>query len=257
VMSCFTSSRAHGQHTLLVAGADEAHRGFLTAQLDADGHVVYDADRSAVVAARLSSYPVDVLVLGELQRPADAPGLVRAIRAGELERVHPGLAIITMGAGDELSALRAYEAGSDHHLPSDSGYVLLRAVITTVLRRTVEQVTRRHLRVGAIHIDLAARTVTVADSSLNFSRLDFALLVTFASDPERVFSKDELGRRVWRCHVSGRTVDSHVCHLRTRLTAAGAGAVLINRWGHGWSLTTPANSHPGDTCLPVTRELAS
>ena len=69
----------------------------------------------------------------------------------------------------------------------------------------------------------AARTVTVnGGSTLNFSRLDFALLVTFASDPERVFSKDELGRCVWRCQVSGRTVDSHVCHLRTRLTAAVA-----------------------------------
>jgi DNA-binding response OmpR family regulator len=256
-MSCFTSSRAHEQHTLLVAGADEGRRSFLAAQLDADGHTVYEADRAAAVAARLSSYTVDVLVLGELQRPSDAPGLVRAIRAGELERVHPGLAVITLGAGDELSALRAYEAGSDHHLPSDSGYVLLRAVLATVLRRTVEQVTRRHLRVGAIQIDLAARTVTVGDSSLNLSRLDFALLVAFASDPERVFSKDELGRRVWRCQVSGRTVDSHVCHLRTRLTAAGAGPVLINRWGHGWSLTGPPGSRPGDTCPPVTRELVS
>ena len=33
------------------------------------------------------------------------------------------------------------------------------------------------------------------------------------------------------------TVDSHVCRLRTRLTGAGAGPVLVNKWGHGWSLT--------------------
>jgi hypothetical protein len=38
--------------------------------------------------------------------------------------------------------------------------------------------------------------------------------------------------------ISARTVDSHICRLRTRLTAAGAGPVLITRWGQGWALTT-------------------
>jgi DNA-binding response OmpR family regulator len=46
-------------------------------------------------------------------------------------------------------------------------------------------------------------------------------------------------RSIWHSvHISGRTVDSHVCRLRNRLTDAAAGTVLVNRWGHGWSLTT-------------------
>ena len=54
-----------------------------------------------------------------------------------------------------------------------------------------------------------------------------------------MFSKHELHHCVWRGEqISGRTVDSHVCRLRTRLVDAGAGTVLVNRWGHGWSLTT-------------------
>ena len=32
------------QHTLLIANADDAQRTFLAAQLDADGHAVYEAD---------------------------------------------------------------------------------------------------------------------------------------------------------------------------------------------------------------------
>jgi DNA-binding response OmpR family regulator len=70
--------------------------------------------------------------------------------------------------------------------------------------------------------------------------LEFALLVKFASDPVRVFSKHELARCIWRQHnISRRTVESRVCRLRTRLTDAGASHVLINRWGQGWSLTAP------------------
>jgi DNA-binding response OmpR family regulator len=169
------------------------------------------------------------------------------------ERVYPALPIITLGAGDELTALRAYEAGSDHHLPDTTGYVLLRTVLASVIRRAIEDVAAtRHLRVGQIHIDVAARTVTVADSTVVcLSRLEFELLVKFASDPVRVFSKHELARCIWRCEISGRTVESHVCRLRTRLTAAGAETVLVNRWGQGWSLTAPS-SQTGDSCLPVT-----
>jgi len=118
------------------------------------------------------------------------------VRAGEYQRVHPGLAVITLGAGDELSALRACEAGADHHLPETTGYVLLRAVLASVIRRALEDITSRHLQVGPIHVDVAARAVTVADTSVCLSRLEFELLVKFASDPTRVFSKHELAR--WR-----------------------------------------------------------
>jgi DNA-binding response OmpR family regulator len=179
------------------------------------------------------------MVLGRLQRPADAPALLLAVRAVEHPRIHPGQPVITLGADDELTVLRAYESGSDHRLPDTTGYLLLRAVIACVLRRTVDTLTSRHLHVAGMHIDLAARTVEVADTIVCLSPIEFELLVAFASDPVRVFNRDELSRSIWqRVQISGRTVDSHVCHLRTRLTDAGAHGVLVNRHGHGWSLTT-------------------
>jgi DNA-binding response OmpR family regulator len=252
-MTSFTSSRAsthtgalpqhdshQAQHQLLIATTDHDQRAFLAAQLDADGHTVYEADSTTAAVAKLSAHPIDVLILGRLQRPADAPALLRALRAGQHPRVHPGQPIITIAATDELTVLRAYESGSDHHLPDSTGYVLLRAVLASVMRRTVETVTSRHIHVAGMHIDLAARTVEVAGSVVCLSPMEFELLVTFAGDPVRVFSRDELGRCICRCQISGRTIDSHVCRLRTRLVDAGAGAgtVLVNRWGHGWSLTT-------------------
>ncbi|MGH2942966.1 MAG: response regulator transcription factor [Solirubrobacteraceae bacterium] len=228
------------QHELLIATTDPDQRAFLAAQLDADGHTVYEADSPQAAIARLSAHAIDVMILGRLHRAADGPALLRAIRAGEHPRIHPGQPVITLGADYELDVLRAYEAGSDHHLPDTTGYLLLCAVLTSVLRRTVETVTSRHLHVADMHIDLAARTVDIAGTVVRPSPLEFELLVVFASDPVRVFSRDDLARSVWHSvHVSARTVDSHVCHLRNRLTNAGAHGVLVNRWGHGWALTTP------------------
>ena len=234
-----TSHHEARQHTLLIATTDPDQRTFLAAQLDADGHTVYEADSPQAALARLSAHAIDLMVLGRLHRAADGPALLRAIRAGEHPQIHPGQPVITLGADNELDVLRAYESGSDHHLPDTAGYLLLRAVLTSVLRRTVEAVTSRHLHIAGMHIDLAARTIDIAGTVVRPSPLEFELLVAFAADPLRVFHRDELARAVWNSvHISARTVDSHVCHLRTRLTDAGAHGVLVNRWGHGWALTT-------------------
>jgi DNA-binding response OmpR family regulator len=234
------AGRSSTQHTLLIATADEAQRSFLAAQLDADGHTVYEANTVMATAARLSEHAIDVLILGDLDRPADGPRLLRAIRADEHPRIHPSQPVITLGTDDELTTLRAYDSGSDHHLAHEAGYLLLRAVLAAVTRRTLQTITSRHLHIGAIHINLAARSVDVANSPVCLSRLEFELLVKFAGDPVRVFSRDELARCIWRQQqISARTVDSHVTRLRHRLIDAGAGTVLINKWGHGWALTTP------------------
>jgi DNA-binding response OmpR family regulator len=90
--------------------------------------------------------------------------------------------------------------------------------------------------------------VHIAGTAVHLSRLEFELLVKFASDPVRVFSRDELARCIWRCPISGRTVESHVARLRTRLTSAGAHDVLVNTWGPRLVADPPA-------LTPITRQL--
>ena len=65
--------------------------------------------------------------------------------------------------------------------------------------------------------------------------MEFSLLTTLASDPRRVFTKDELLRDVWGFQAPGRTrtVDSHACRLRRKLSDHGAQAV-VNVWGVGY-----------------------
>lgn len=233
------------QHTLLIASANEAQRTFIAEQLDADGHTVYEADSTESTVAKLTAHAIDVVLLGALERPADSPALLRAIRTGEHPRIHPATPVITIGAADELSALRAYEAGSDHHLADDTGYVLLRAVLTSVARRALQEITSRHITVAGLHIDTAARAVQLNGTPVRLSRREFDVLVTIAADPVKVFSKTELARTVWgTTHLSGRTVESHVTRLRRRLGDAGATDLLRTRWGQGWALLDTATTPP-------------
>ncbi len=76
------------------------------------------------------------------------------------------------------------------------------------------------------------------------SRLQFDLLCELASDPTRVFTKQQLMHAVWGYHDSGRsrTLDSHAARLRAQLKAAGADGLIKNIWGTGYALQ---NSDPG------------
>jgi CheY-like chemotaxis protein len=94
-MTSFTSSRAstttgapeqvshQAQHELLIATTDPDQRAFLAAQLDADGHTVYEADSPRAAIARLSAHAIDVMVLDEIHELPDA--LAAAIASQPLE----------------------------------------------------------------------------------------------------------------------------------------------------------------------------
>ena len=116
-----------------------------------------------------------------------------------------------------------------------------RQVLASVARRALQDHSSRHLQVGALHIDTAAKAVDVNGTPLRLSRREFEVLVTMASDPAKVFSREELSRTVWGAShaLHGRTIESHVCRLRHRLTDAGAPGLIANSWGRGWALLDP------------------
>jgi DNA-binding response OmpR family regulator len=88
-------------------------------------------------------------------------------------------------------------------------------------------------------VDRRSRQVRVRGASVSLAGREFDLVARLASDPRRVFTKDELLRDVWgyRGRLVTRTVDSHASRLRRKLSAAGAELpYVINVWGRGYRL---------------------
>ena len=231
--------------SILIAAENRELHAALAEQLSADGHDVHLAQHCRHAVALLAGRELQLLILGALEhRGAVSLRLLRELRAGRLDaRAWPELPVVTLAplavTDRELDALRAYEAGSDHHLPAGAGYLHLRAVVGALARRSRGQ-TRRVHRVGPIEIDTAAREVRVAGARVQLQAKEFALLSALAGDPERVFTKDELLRGVWgyQAPARTRTLDSHACRLRLKLARHGARAV-VNVWGVGYRLHDP------------------
>ena len=93
------------------------------------------------------------------------------------------------------------------------------------------------LRVGTLEVDPPSREVIVRGDRVELSQKEFALLRTLASEPTRVFTKEELLRNVWGFRSLGqtRTLDSHACRLRAKLGVRGD-RYVVNVWGVGYRL---------------------
>ncbi len=226
--------------TILVVEDDDATRTFLADNLCADGYDALVAD-CAADAVRLLERKFPDLALVDLALP-DASGfeLLRRVREADrvAGRIDPDTPLIVVsGRAGELDRIRGFERGADDYVCKPFSYPELRGRIGALLRRANRRPASGRLRVGELEIDPPSRDVWLSGVRLALSQKEYALLRTLASEPTRVFTKEELLRTIWGFRAAGstRTLDSHACRLRHKLGAHGH-RFVVNVWGVGYRL---------------------
>jgi DNA-binding response OmpR family regulator len=225
--------------SLVVCEDDEVTLDLLCEHLAADRFGVLPAP-SASDALRLCRYNHPDLLLLDLSLP-DASGLdvLREIREadGIDSRFDPRLPVIVLsGRSGDTDRVRGLDSGADDYLTKPFVYSELRARIGAVLRRHAYP-QEGPSRVGDLVVDPHRYRVTVGGRPISLSKKEFALLRVLASDPTRVFSKEELLAAVWayRGPSKTRTLDSHASRLRRKLDPEH-GRYVINCWSIGYRL---------------------
>jgi DNA-binding response OmpR family regulator len=218
---------------VLVAETEPSTREFLERQLADDGFDVLraEAEREALeLVERLK--PSLVLTSAEL---------CRRLREGEPGRSWDReIPVIVLGEtqADAVDRVRAFDRGCDDYVGRPFHYDELLARIRAVLRRATPS-PRERLVTGPVVVDRVARCVTVDGQAVTLPAKEYELLAKLATEPTRVFTKEQLLREVWGYRAMGRTrtLDSHASRLRRKLRQAGAGpSVVVNVWGVGYRL---------------------
>jgi DNA-binding response OmpR family regulator len=184
--------------------------------------------------------PPGLVVLGELDTPRSALDLLSTIRNSgpDASPWHQNVPVIVLSSHThESDLLRAFEAGADDFVARSASYLELLARMRAVLRRAESPRRKRVLHVGPLTIHTNAHIASLHHTPLNLRQMEYNLLVHLASDPQRVFGKQELLRAVWgyQAPVATRTIDSHASRLRCKLAIRGE-RWIINIHGLGYRL---------------------
>jgi DNA-binding response OmpR family regulator len=226
--------------TILVVEDHRATRTFLADNLAADGYEILEAE-SAAEALRLFDTKFPDLALIDLGLPdRDGLELITTVRSADraIARTDPDLPLIVVsGRAGELELLRGFQRGCDDFVTKPFNYQELRARIGALLRRTRRRPGAGRIRVGPLEVDPMSRQVWLDGEVVSLSNKEFALLRVLASEPTRVFTREELLRGVWGFKTIGatRTLDSHAARLRRKLGRRDA-RFVVNVWGVGYRL---------------------
>jgi DNA-binding response OmpR family regulator len=217
---------------LLVAELEPDTREYLGRQLRDDGFDVLGAARRSEALDLAESARPDLVLLAELE-------LCLRLRRGEPGRTWDrNVPVILLApSSDAVDRVRALDRGADDVIGRPFAYAELLARIRALLRRSTTA-NGEVIVAGELVVDRRTRRASVRDALVTLSAKEFELLARLASEPNRVFTKEELLREVWGFRALGRTrtLESHASRLRRKLNVAADDRFVVNVWGVGYRL---------------------
>ena len=221
---------------ILVVDDEEDLCEILKFNLEIEGYEV-DTAFSAEEALKMDIASYQLLLLDVMMGEISGFKMASILRKEEKTADIP---IIFLTAKDtENDMLTGFSVGGDDYIPKPFSIKEVVARVKAVLKRSAGQSAgpgqrEGRLVFGDVTIDFDTKEVIIGPHAIPLTRTEFDILTTLASNPARVFSREDLIDRIWKDapFVTERTVDVHITRLRKKL---GAKASLISsRPGYGY-----------------------
>jgi DNA-binding response OmpR family regulator len=218
---------------ILVVDDDTSLAEMLKALLTSVGYDVWLASNAAEAKALVVHVHPDLILL-DLMLP-DEDGLVLY---SELRDRWPAPVILLSATHRRADPIVGLRLGAEDFIAKPFGNQELLARIAAILRRTCPDTCRQagnmthrqhRINLGLLTLELPTWQAWYDDQQLRLTPLEFRLLATLASEPNRVFSRSELAQRVWGHESIGqsRLVDVKISVLRRYFERLGASDLSI------------------------------
>ncbi|MBQ8847143.1 MAG: response regulator transcription factor [Lachnospiraceae bacterium] len=193
----------------------------------------YDGEE-AVAAARATSY--DVILL-DLMLPK-----LSGFEVCQQIREFSDVPIIMLTAkSEDIDKIMGLEYGADDYITKPFNILEVKARIKAILRRSRKQSEAASeeniLSAGDIRLEKDGRRVFLCGQEVNLTAKEFDLLELLMTNPNKVYSRENLLNIVWGYEYPGdvRTVDVHVRRLREKIEQNPSEPDYIHtKWGVGY-----------------------
>lgn len=201
-------------------------------ELQAIGHPVqlFETVDDGLRAARLGAA---VLVIDRMLHGRDGLSIIEALRAEG--NATPALVISALSSVDDR--INGLKAGGDDYLIKPFDMRELTARVEALLRRGGDTRLAR-LQVGALEMDLIARTVRCDGKLVDLLPREFVLLEYFMRRPGQIVTRGMLLEDIWNFKFMAQTnvVDVQIGNLRRKLDPTGVRRFIVNIRAVGFKL---------------------
>ena len=195
-------------------------------------------------AAKAGNY--DLIILDLMLPGMDGLEVCRQLRD---DLVNTPILMLT-AKSSELDRVLGLELGADDYLTKPFSLIELKARVKAIFRRielargSMSEDIPERIMFKELVIEPSSRCVEIAGISVDLTATEFDLLLHFASNPGRVYSRAQLLDTVWGYGHEGyeHTVNSHINRLRKKIEKDPANAYYIQTvWGVGYKFCTAEN----------------
>lgn len=202
--------------------------------LEQDGYEVetaYDGEEALKMARDKS---VSLIILDLMLPKID--GLTVCQKVREFSQVP---IIMLTAKTEDMDKILGLDYGADDYMTKPFNILELKARIKAILRRTAtpDSTDKTKFSSGSIELNYNLRRVKVGDRLIELTAKEFDLCELFATNPGKVYSRENLLDIIWGYDYPGdaRTVDVHVRRLREKIEPDAANPTyILTKWGVGY-----------------------
>jgi DNA-binding response OmpR family regulator len=220
---------------VLVVDDEPIVREVLSRYLARDGFLVDSAGDGAAALATFDARRPDLVLLDLMIPSVDGLEVFRRMRAVAATPV-----IMLTAKGAEADRIAGLELGADDYVTKPFSPREVIARVRAVLRRgsdNVPDADDQPLSFDGLEIDATSRSVRVGAEAVTLTPKEFDLLFLMASNPRKVFKREDLLDEVWDIAFDGdpATVTVHVRRLREKIESDPSKPDrLVTVWGLGY-----------------------
>jgi two-component system OmpR family response regulator len=224
--------------TRILVVDDDAHiREVVRFGLEKAGFDIVEAGDGQKALEHFQRTKADLIVLDITMPEMDGLAVCREIRKTSDVPI-----LFLSSRTDEVDRVVGLEVGGDDYVVKPFSPRELVARVQAILKRTraksSDGAEMKVLNCGGVRLDVLGHGSYWINKKILLTATEFSLLKTFLSQPERVFSRDQLMDLVYAgaVNVSDRTIDSHVRNLRAKYAKAGCKELIETLHGVGYKL---------------------
>lgn len=207
----------YGAKRLLIVEDDRPIADLLKHHFTAAGFTVTttaDGDEAMILIDEIAP---DLVLLDWMIEGTSGIELCRRLRRSPKTAKLP--IIMLTARGDEEDRVRGLETGADDFVPKPFSPKELVARANALLRRAQPNLVAETLSYAGVEMELASHRVRRDGRPVELGPTEYRLLRHFLTNPQRVFSRQQLLDAVWPHNedIELRTVDVHMRRLRMAL----------------------------------------